>query len=146
MSLSGKSNINPKIWGPNFWETIHFVAYGYPQEPNDLDKKTYLEFYENMMKVLPCDKCTNSAQKLFKMSEIDKFLNSKNDLIKWSYLFHKSVNNKLGKDSPTLEEFMHNFTTKHDQMFKLSVNSTIVFAIVIIILVLLFMRYTLDIL
>lgn len=143
MSLSGKSNINPKIWGPYFWETIHFTAYGYPENPNELDKKTYYDFYSNIMKVLPCDKCTNSAQQLFKKSNINNSLGSKKDLIKWTYLFHTSVNNELGKKSPTLEEFMHNFTNRDKG---LSLNNIILFTIIFIIIVLFFMHYTLDIL
>ncbi len=143
MSLSGKSNVNPKIWGPYFWETIHFTAYGYPENPNELDKKTYHDFYSNIMKVLPCDKCTNSSQELFKNSGIHNFLGSKKDLIKWTYLFHKSINNKLGKKSPTLEEFMDNFTNREKG---LSLNNIIIFTIIFIIIVLFFMHYTLDIL
>lgn len=143
MSLSGKSNVNPKIWGPYFWETIHFTAYGYPENPNELDKKTYRDFYSNIMKVLPCDKCTNSSQELFKNSGIHNFLGSKKDLIKWTYLFHKSINNKLGKKSPTLEEFMDNFTNREKG---LSLNNIIIFTIIFIIIVLFFMHYTLDIL
>ena len=48
MSLSGKSNINPKIWGPYIWKTIHFVAHGYPEKPNYEDKKAYHDFYESI--------------------------------------------------------------------------------------------------
>tara|TARA_B100000767_G_C19326808_1_gene353945 strand:+ start:88 stop:519 length:432 start_codon:yes stop_codon:yes gene_type:complete len=136
MSLSGKSNINPKLWGPYFWETIHFVAYGYPKNANSEDKQVYFSFYENMMKVLPCDKCTNSAQEIFKKSNLKDSLDSRDNLIKWTYLFHKSVNNELGKDSPTLEEFMHNFTNRSNNSNN-SNNSTIL-ALLIITLVLLF--------
>lgn len=136
MSLSGKSNINPKLWGPYFWETIHLAAYGYPKNPNSEDKQVYFSFYENMMKVLPCDKCTNSAQEIFKKSNLKDSLDSRDNLIKWTYLFHKSVNNELDKDSPTLEEFMHNFTNRSNNSNN-SNNSTIL-ALLIIILVLLF--------
>tara|TARA_B100000085_G_C18417131_1_gene461093 strand:- start:385 stop:822 length:438 start_codon:yes stop_codon:yes gene_type:complete len=143
MSLSGKSNVNPQIWGPYFWETIHFTAYGYPENPTDIDKKTYHDFYENMMKILPCDKCTQSAQELFQKLNIDNFLNSKNDLIKWTYLFHKGVNDKLNKDSPTLEEFMYNFTNRSQKESIFSQNTAIIFAILFIIIVLI-MLHTLN--
>lgn len=120
MILSAKTNINPKIWGPYFWQTIHFVAFGYPETPNELDKKTYENFYENMMKVLPCDKCAESAQEIFEKSKIKDFLNSKDNLIKWTYLFHKSVNNKLKKNSPSFEKFVYNFKNRNsDSLIKI---------------------------
>lgn len=134
MSLSGKSNINPKLWGPYFWHTIHFVAYGYPKDPNSEDKEVYFSFYEYIMKVLPCDKCTKSAQEIFKKSNLKDFLNSRDELIKWSHLFHKSVNNELGKDSPTLEEFMHNFTNRSNNS-----NYLIILVILLVTVALLFM-------
>lgn len=143
MSLSGKSNINPQLWGPYFWETIHFTAYGYPENPTDLDKKTYRDFYDNMMKILPCDKCTQSAQTLFEKINIDDFLDSKNNLIKWTYLFHKGVNDKLDKDSPTLEEFMNNFKNRSQKSFILSRSIVVIFAILFVLLVF-FMLHTLD--
>ena len=145
MSLSGKSNINPELWGPYFWETIHFVAHGYPEKPNEIDKKVYTAFYKNMMRVLPCDKCTNSAQELFTEMKIRDFLDSRDNLIKWTHLFHTSVNNKLGKKSPSLEEFKYNFTNREEKGFKKYINYGILIAIIILIVVL-FIRYTLGIL
>ena len=134
MSLSGKSNINPKIWGPYFWQTIHFTAFGYPETPNTTDREIYFTFYENMMKILPCDKCTNSAQEMFKTSDLKNSLGSKTDLIKWTYSFHKKVNNKLGKDSPTLEEFIHNFSNKSDNSNGMIIFAILLFTIVLLIL------------
>lgn len=56
MSLSGKSNINPEIWGSYFWQTFHFTAFGYPDIPNSTDKTIYKTFFIHFMKILPCDK------------------------------------------------------------------------------------------
>tara|TARA_Y100000992_G_C21272305_1_gene497647 strand:+ start:2385 stop:2813 length:429 start_codon:yes stop_codon:yes gene_type:complete len=142
MSLSGKSNIDPKIWGPYLWETFHFVAFGYPESPNEEDKKAYKEFYESFVKVLPCDKCSISSQELFKKSDIDSFLKSKQSLIKWTYNFHKKVNNKLEKESPSFEEFVSNFKNRNNTLS----STNILMVILLIIVILIFMHYTLNIL
>ena len=131
MSLSGKSNINPTIWGPYIWKTIHFVAHGYPEKPNHEDKKAYHDFYENLMKVLPCDKCSISSQKLFEKSDITSGLYSKKDLIKWAYNFHHGVNNKLEKESPSFEDYMFNFT---NQTGKTDYTFTIILAFILFII------------
>ena len=138
MTLSGKSNINPKIWGPYIWKTIHFVAHGYPKNPNDEDKKVYHDFYENLMKVLPCDKCSISSQDLFKISRIKSHLDSKDELIKWAYNFHDSVNNKLNKVSPSFEDYMYNFTNQNSYFnYEITIPITIPI-IILLILILLF--------
>tara|TARA_B100000212_G_C27382791_1_gene537854 strand:+ start:991 stop:1431 length:441 start_codon:yes stop_codon:yes gene_type:complete len=142
MSLSDKSNINPKIWGPYFWETFHFVAFGYPESPNENDKNAYKEFYESFVKVLPCNKCSISSQEFFKESDIDSFLKSKQDLIKWTYNFHKKVNNKLNKNSPTLEEFVYNFKNRNNAFSSTNIHMIILLIILFVVMFLIFMHCT----
>ena len=141
MSLSGKSNIEPKLWGPYFWQTFHFTAFGYPINPNEIDKETYKTFYISFMKTLPCDKCSESSQEILNsnLSDLEKGLKSKEHLIKWSYFFHDKVNKKLNTKSPSFEDFKDNFINRKDSKL---------FYIMLIILVLVlgyvFIRYTSD--
>lgn len=113
MELSGKSNINPQLWGPYFWQTFHFTAFGYPEEPNEMDKDVYSKFFENFMKILPCDKCSVSSQELYSETELQDALESRDKLIRWSYDFHDKVNKKLDKKSPTFEKFLYNFQNRN---------------------------------
>ena len=142
MTLSSKTGINPKIWGPYFWETFHFTAFGYPKTPNSDDKENYKSFYESFVKVIPCDKCSISSQELFKNSNISKSLNSRDDLIKWTYTFHKNVNNKLKKDSPTYEEFLNNFKNRNKDSGLSNLYYLLLFLVIFSIAVLFFMRCT----
>ena len=109
MELSGKTNINPKIWGSYFWKTFHLSTFGFPKEPNELDKETYKTFYITFMKILPCDGCSNKSQKIIN-DDLINGLESRDALIKWGYNFHKIVNDSLGVKSPELEEFIHDIT------------------------------------
>ena len=105
MELSGKTNINPKIWGPFFWKTFHLSTFGYPHEPNDLDKQTYKLFYETFMKVLPCDKCSINSQKI-SLEDLTEGLESRAALVKWGFNFHNKVNTKINTDVLKFETFM----------------------------------------
>ena len=105
MELSGKTNINPKIWGPFFWKTFHLSTFGYPREPNDLDKQTYKLFYESFMKILPCNKCSIESQKM-SIDDLIEGLESRASLIKWGYNFHNKVNTKLKINELKFETFM----------------------------------------
>lgn len=110
MELSGKSNISPKIWGPFFWKTFHLSTLGYPENPNDLDKQTYKLFYETFMKILPCNKCSLSSHKMLN-DDLIKALESRDDLIKWGFDFHNSVNAKLEIKPLSFETFMNDMKT-----------------------------------
>lgn len=147
MALSGKSNVNPKIWGPKFWDVFHFTAFGYPKNPNETDKESYKQFYTNFFKILPCDVCANSSQEIFSATDLDNALVSREELIKWTYDFHDKVNVKLGKKSPSFENFVSNFTSLGN-WYNISVPIVPVVLVILIILIIIFliMRYTLNIL
>lgn len=140
MSLSGKSNINPEMWGPYFWQTFHFTAFGYPENPNDTDKSTYKIFYIHFMKILPCDKCSVSAQENIDLSLLEKALESRSSLIRWSYNFHNKINKKLNKTSPGYETFKYDFQNRDS-----SVIHVLITILLLIGLIYITMRYTSDI-
>jgi len=143
MELSGKSNLNPIIWGPYFWQTFHFTAFGYPENPNEIDKEAYKQFYINFFKVLPCDVCVKSSPEILNVNDLDKALVSRTTLIKWTYDFHDKVNVKLGKKSPSFENFISNFTSR--DTYYISVPIVLV-VIILLIIIFLIMHYTLNIL
>lgn len=139
MSLSGKSNINPKLWGPYFWQTFHFTAFGYPENPNKADKSAYKTFYIHFMKILPCDKCSVSSQEIIEINLLEKALESRETLIRWSYDFHDKVNKKLNKTSPGFETFKHDFQNRDSKSMNI-----IIITLLLLILLYITMRYTSD--
>jgi|TARA_B100000902_G_scaffold142536_1_gene140126 hypothetical protein len=115
MKLSGKRNINPNVWGPTFWDTLHFTAFGYPNNPNEIDKDSYKHFIISYVKILPCDRCSVDAYNHVSMIsdfEWNKILKDRDSLIKWTWDFHDSVNKKLNKVSPKLNTFVTQFIEK----------------------------------
>jgi len=115
MELSGKTNINPDVWGPIFWDTLHFTAFGYPSDPNTNDKDVYKNFIINYVKILPCDKCSKDANEYISVTsdfEWDKILKNRDSFIKWTWSFHDHVNTKLNKISPKIDTFIKDFIDK----------------------------------
>lgn len=109
MQLSSKNNITPKLWGPHFWRVFHLTAFGFPNDPNDFDKKVYKSFYENFANILPCNMCKSEAIKMNKFINWDKCLSSRENLIKWTYEYHADVTSRLSKISPDYNHFLSNF-------------------------------------
>lgn len=144
--ISSKSNISPKIWGPYFWKTFHLTAFGYPEKPNSKDKKVYKTFYKNFSNILPCDKCSLEARKLDELINWEFILQNRKNLIEWTHEYHDTVNQRLGKTSPNLENFSKNFI-KDVNKFYCSCDRVIEYAIIgllILIIILFIMHYTSD--
>lgn len=91
----GNEGLDPKKWGPSFWDTLHLVAQGYPKNPSEEDKKNYREFYKSIKNILPCETCKKSYTEYISVLPIDFFLNDRNKLIYWIYTIHNFVNFKL---------------------------------------------------
>ena len=145
-----KANIDPKIWGPYFWETFHLSTVGYPENPTTEHISSYRDFYTSFMKILPCEKCSHSAMEIITTSNLEEGLKSRKNLILWGYNFHDLVNIKLGKKSPSFEDFLKKISKKNsttsfrgtffENIF--SLDKIILFIIVCIILFFIFKNYT----
>jgi len=134
MSLSGKSNINPKLWGPYFWQTFHFTAFGYPENPNETDKSAYKTFYIHFTKILPCDKCSVSSQEIIDTNLLEKALESRESLIRWSYNFHNKVNKKLNKTSPGYETFKYDFQNRDSSVIHVLITFLLLIGLIYVIM------------
>lgn len=93
------ANLYPKIWGPNMWESLHTITFGYPDNPTKQDKENYKAFFTLLASVLPCSACQVSYGKFINTPGpthlTDKVMESRESLTKWLYEIHKTVNKKL---------------------------------------------------
>ena len=39
MENSANNGLLTKIWGPHLWKSLHCIAFGYPSNPTDDEKK-----------------------------------------------------------------------------------------------------------
>ena len=81
---------NNNVWGPPAWTFLHTVTYNYPENPTNEDKRNYLNFFDSLKHVLPCNKCKGHYKENLKKYDLNNSLNSRQDLVKW--LIDKMVN------------------------------------------------------
>lgn len=90
--------MQPSLWGPHLWRAIHYIALGFPENPEPLIQSQYKEFYLNLWKFIPCLKCSlNYKRHLQEIAPIDDYLYSPRDLFMWTWMMHNLVNKELGK-------------------------------------------------
>jgi hypothetical protein len=51
--------LDPKVWGPFYWFVLHTIALTYPTHPNDVIKKKYYDFIQNLPLFLPVPEIGN---------------------------------------------------------------------------------------
>lgn len=98
----------PEIWGKCAWNLIHLVTLDYPENPSDIDKQNYYDFFYSLRYILPCAKCRNNlSNHLKKYPLTNEILSNRADLIKWGIDLHNIVNYYTGKPMLTYPEAMN---------------------------------------
>jgi len=131
------NSINPKLWGPSGWSFIHYTALGYPDNPTEGDKINYKVFYYNLPNTLPCLKCALNFKENLLILPIDNFLNSREDLFKWTVDIHNIVNNELGNENLSYKEAYYKYSESNNSYFNKDI--CIIVGIVVLFLMILYL-------
>ena len=89
--------MQPNVWGPFFWHTMHIIAMSYPTNPTHAQKRAAKEFYESLTQLIPCPMCREHYTQHLQKHPITPFLDRREDLFKWTITVHNEVNTLLGK-------------------------------------------------
>ena len=109
-----------KVWGPPLWIGLHAITFGYPAKIDENNeehiekRKRYYNFFKLVGDILPCKYCRQSYKVFFEELDLNKFLNRRKDIVRWLYLIHEKVNDKLKVpecDRPTFKDFTQQYET-----------------------------------
>ena len=89
--------LNPEIWGPHYWFFLQTVSISYPHKPNDVSKKKYYDFIQNLPLFIPNREIGNNFSKLLDKYPVTPYLDSRLSFMKWVNFMHNKINNQLEK-------------------------------------------------
>jgi hypothetical protein len=92
--------MDPNIWGPRLWFSIHSMSFTYPFYPTDKDKEIYKNYYKSLEHTLPCGLFRNNYKKHIEMFPIEPHLENRKKLTNWCIDMHNMVN--IENKKPTL--------------------------------------------
>ena len=98
--------MNPEVWGPPFWFTLHTMSMTYPVHPNTVTKKKYYEFITNLPIFIPNADIGNHFAKLLDEYPVEPYLSSRMSFIKWIHFIHNKINVSLGKPDIPFYKFL----------------------------------------
>ena len=101
--------LNPKIWGPHYWFVLHTIAITYPLSPNDVTKKKYYDFIQNLPLLLPIEEIGNSFVKYLDKFPVTPYLDSRESFIKWMHFIHNKINVSIGEPELSMEDSMFQY-------------------------------------
>ena len=96
--------LNPDVWGPHYWFVIQTISMTYPLKPNEVTKKKYYDFIQNLPIFIPNQTIGNNFAELLDKYPVTPYLDSRESFIKWVNFIHNKINMKLDKPIVSLEE------------------------------------------
>ena len=112
--------MNVNKWGPAGWELLHSMAFNYPLEPMDENKKIYSNFFKSIGDILPCKYCRESYNIYYKYIPIDDFLDSREGVSYWLYRIHQLINEKIFKNNIPFEDVVIKYENMRAKCGKLT--------------------------
>lgn len=135
-------NLDPKVWGPHYWFFLHTIAICYPKYPNDITKKKYYEFVQNIPLFIPIEEISTYFIKLLDEYPVQPYLENKDSFIRWIWFIHNKINKKLEKNEISLNDFYvhyyEHYKTKNEKNIEYyKIKQKIIYLVILILLLVL---------
>ena len=79
------------------WFILHNGASIYPPIPSQQCKKEMMGFIQGLPVIIPCQECAMHARTYIETHNLNAVVKDRESLFRFFFLFHNSVNSRLGK-------------------------------------------------
>ena len=104
---------DPNVWGPTFWAFLDIIAFHYPKYPNDVVKKKYYDFIQNIPLFIPHSEMSKQFQTLLNLYPIKPYLDDRSSIVKWAHFIRNKINELQDKPSITIEMYHKQYYEKY---------------------------------
>ena len=105
--------LNPNIWFIYFKFIMITISLYYPKYPNDVTKKKYYDFIQNIPLYFPEYPLGNNLIKYLELHPLTPYLDSRESFIKWIHYINNKICLDLNMEQETLEETFKNYYDKY---------------------------------
>ena len=104
--------LDPNVWLPHYQFIMQTISISYPKNPNDVSKKKYYDFIQNLPVFLPDNPLGSQFTKLLDEFPVTPYLSSRMSFMKWVHF----VCNKLYESQEmTTHSFMDSLEEYYNQ-------------------------------
>ena len=104
--------INHNVWLPHLKFTLQTIAITYPAHPNDVSKKKYYDFIQNLPVFFPLEPFGENFLKLLDKYPVTPYLSSRMSFMKWIHFILNKIHEQL--EQP-VDEFYDSLEKYYDE-------------------------------
>ena len=111
--IKKQDHFDSRIWGPPFWFFMHTIAMNYPDRANDVTKRKYYEFVQNLPLFIPNVEMGNRFSRLLDKYPVTPYLDKRESFIRWTVFIHNKINKIAGKPEMDFEEAIDKYNISY---------------------------------
>ena len=104
--------LNHNVWLPHLKFTLQTMAITYPAHPNDVSKKKYYDFIQNLPVFFPLEPIGKNFLKLLDKYPVTPYLSSRMSFMKWVHFILNKIHEQL--EQP-VDEFYDSLEKYYDE-------------------------------
>ena len=104
--------LNHNVWLPHLKFTLQTIAITYPAHPNDVSKKKYYDFIQNLPVFFPLEPFGKNFLKLLDKYPVTPYLSSRMSFMKWIHFILNKIHEQL--EQP-VDEFYDSLEKYYDE-------------------------------
>jgi len=101
--------LKPDIWLPRFQFIMQTISINYPMRPNDVTKKKYYDFIQNIPLFFPQNPLGNKCLSLLDEFPVTPYLDSRLSFMKWVNFMNNKLNTAIGHPPEELYESLEKY-------------------------------------
>jgi hypothetical protein len=109
MRIKKDEHLDSRIWGPPFWFFIHTIAMNYPDRANEVTKRKYYDFVQNLPIFIPNVEMGNRFSRLLDKYPVTPYLDKRESFIRWTVFIHNKINKMIGKPEMDLKDAIEKY-------------------------------------
>jgi hypothetical protein len=103
------TELDATIWGPHYWFFLHTTTMTYPMKANDVVKKKYYDFIQNIPLFIPNTSMSKTFQDMLDTYPVSPYLDTRDSLTRWMHFIHNKMNKRLGKREISITKFYEDY-------------------------------------
>ena len=104
--------LNYNVWLPHLIFTLQTIAITYPSRPNEVSRKKYYDFIQNLPVFFPLEPIGKNFLELLDKYPVTPYLSSRMSFMKWVHFIFNKINEQLDKP---VEDFYDSLEKYYDE-------------------------------
>ena len=101
--------LKPDIWLPRFQFIMQTISINYPIQPNDVTKKKYYDFIQNLPLFFPEKPMGSAFLKMLDDYPVTPYLSSRESFMKWVHFINNKFNKMMDWNSLSFRESLEKY-------------------------------------